>query len=171
LVSESNGNLIRCSKAEISADKVSEIDGKRIVFSIPRETIRQIKLGHDTDVKHPFCQYFLGFSLLSLGLIGLLVVFFVSSGKVSLTQNVSGDFVLPLIPISLWVITGAGFWLLAGIFRARYHLLIETEKETRQIFFEKATDVSEIRQFIRRARMDFGYCIDASVLDKEDTSS
>jgi hypothetical protein len=171
LFSESNGNLIRCSKAEISADEVSEIDGKRTVFSIPREKIRQIKLGHDTDVKRPFCQYFLGFSLLSLGLIGLLVVFFVSSGKVSLTQNVSGDFVLPLIPIGLWVITGAGFWLLAGVFRARYHLSIETEKETRQIIFEKATDVSEIRQFIRKARMDFGYCIDASVLDKEDTSS
>jgi hypothetical protein len=156
LISEFDSNLIRCSKAEISADKVSEIDGKRIVFSVPREKILQITLRHDTDAKHPFCQYFLGFSLLSLGLIGLIVVFFVSSGKASLTQNVSGDFVLPLIPISLWVITGAGFWLLAGIFRARYHLSIETEKETRLIFFEKATDVSEIRQFIRKARIDFG---------------
>jgi hypothetical protein len=171
LVSESEGNFIRCSKAEISADKVSEIDGRRIVFSIPREQIRQIRLGHDTAVKYPFCQYFLGFSLLSLGLIGLIVVFFASSGKVSLTQNVSGDFILPLVPVGLWVITGVGLWLLAGIFRARYHLSIETEKETRRIFFEKATDVNEIRQFLRKARMDFGYCIDASVLDKEDTSS
>ena len=156
---------------EISGTKISELDGNRIVITIPREQIRQIKLSYDTNAKNPFCQYFLGFTLLSLGLIGIVVTFFASLGGGSLNQTKSEDFVLHLVPITLWLMVGAGFWLLIGIFRARYHLWIDTESGIRKIFFEKAVDIEEIQQFIRRAHLNFGYSIDVSILEKITPSS
>jgi hypothetical protein len=171
LVIDSDINSIRCSKVEISGTKISELDGDRIVITIPREQIRQIKLSYDTNAKNPFCQYFLGFTLLSLGLIGFVVTFFASLGGISLTRARSEDFVVPLIPVTLWLMIGVGFWLLMGIFRARYHLWIDTEGGIRKIFFEKAVDIQEIQQFIKKAHLNFGYSIDVSILGKMRPSS
>jgi len=50
---------------------------------------------------------------------------------------------------------GAGFWLLMGIFRARYHFWIDTQAGIRKIFFDKTVDISEIRQFVRKAHLRF----------------
>lgn len=170
LVIDKNNNSLRCSKVTISATTISELDGDRVVISIPREQIRQIKLRYDTDVRKPFCQYFLGFSLLSLGLIGLVVTFFASTGGASLILNDSGNFVLPLVPIALWLMVGIGAWLLIGIFRARYHLWIDTENGTHKIFFDKTVDIQEIRQFIRQAHLNFGYSIEVAIPENLHTS-
>ena len=156
---------MRCSNAAISQAGISRVDGENITFSVPREQIRSITLAHDTGAGHPFCQYLLGFMLTSFGVLGLFVVFFASTGKSSLTRQEEGEFVLPLIPILLWIITGAGLWLLSGIFRARYHLLIATDKETWRIFFDKEIEIGEIRQFLRKAGLNFGYTIDMSILE------
>jgi len=161
-----NNNSLRCSKVEITGTNISELAGDRLVVTIPRKQILRIKLCYDTDSKYPFCQYFLGFTLLSLGLIGLVVTFFASIRGGPLIQAESGNFVLPLVPITLWLMVGAGFWLLLGIFRAKYHLWIETETGLYKIFFDKKADIKEIQQFIRQAQLHFGYAIDVSILEK-----
>src|SRR5208337_3969114 len=126
-----SSDSIRCSKVEISGTNISELHCDRIFVTVPREQIRQIKLCYDTSAKNPFCQYFLGFTLFSMGLIGLIVVFYASLGGGSLVQAKSGEFVLPLIPAALWLMVGIGLWLLSGIFRARYLFLIDTENAVR----------------------------------------
>ncbi|HAM50124.1 MAG TPA: hypothetical protein DCP92_05315 [Nitrospiraceae bacterium] len=171
LVIEPQHKSIRCSSVEISGSAIRQRDGDRSVLIVPREQIQLIKLAYDTSAKNPFCQYFLGFTLFSLGLIGLIATFIASLGGVSLIKMGSGDLGLPLIPIALWFMIGIGFWLLIGIFRARYHLLIATEQGLRKIFFEQSIDIKEIQQFIRKAHLNFGYEIDTSILEKLKVSS
>ena len=169
LITGSNDS-IRCSKVEISETTISEIHRDRIFVTVPREQIRQIKLCYDTSAKNPFCQYFLGFTLFSIGLIGLIVVFYASIGGGSLIQAKSEEFVVPLVPAALWLMVGTGLWLLGGIFRAKYFFLIDTENGIRKFFFENSGDINEIQQFIRRAHLNFGYVIDVSILQKNQVS-
>ncbi len=156
---------IRCSNVEISGTGISELDCRGTATTVPREQVRRITLSYDTRTENPFCHYFLGFTLLLLGALGLLVIF-LASVKGGLIQVESEYMEIPLIPVALWLMIGIGLWLLVGIFRAQYHFLIETENKTCRIFFEKSADIAEIRQFIRRAQFDFGYEIDISILEK-----
>lgn len=156
---------LRCFQVEVSGTEICELSGERISVTIPREQIRRIKLCYDTNAKNPFCQFFLGFTLFSLGLIGLVVTFFAITGRGYPIRSDPGVFVLPLIPIALWFMAGTGFWLLAGVLRARYFLLVETEKGLHKIFFGKSADVNAIRRFIWKAHMNFGYAIDISITD------
>ncbi len=164
-------DAIRCSKVEISGTTISELHCDRIFVAVPREQIRHIQLCYDASPKNPFCQFFLGFNLFLIGLIGLIVVFYASMGEGSLIQSESGEFVVPLIPVVLWLMVGTGLWLLRGVFHARYLFLIDTENGIRKIFFEESADINEIQLFIRRAQLHFGYAIDVSVLQKNHPSS
>src|SRR5208337_4267483 len=105
-----SSDSIRCSKVEISGTNISELHCDRIFVAVPREQIRHIKLCYDASPKNPFCQFFLGFNLFSIGLIGLIVVFYASIGGGSLIQSESGEFVVPLIPVALWLMVGIGLW-------------------------------------------------------------
>ncbi len=166
LAINSDGSSIAYSKVEISGTDLRKIDDGRIVITIGKGEIRQIRLGYDTEARHPFLQYFFGFTLFSLGLLGLVVTFFANTGVRDVAASEPGEFVLPMIPVILWIMAGIGFWLLLGIFRARYHLCIDTDNGVRRIFFDKTAEVTEIRQFIRMANQKFGYEIDSSVLEK-----
>ncbi len=165
---------IRCAKVEISRSAINEFDGDRVVIAIQRERIQQIKLSYDTRVKNPFLQFFFGITLLLFGLIGLIVFFVaMSAGGDLLIQTAdgvkviaeSGNPMLPLIPITLWLMGGMGFWLLSGIFQYRYHFLIDSEHKIHKIFFEKSIDIKEIKQFIRKAQLHFGCEIDMSAIE------
>lgn len=163
-------NSIRCSKVEISEAGISELNGRRVVTAIPREQIREIKLCCESCAKYPFFQYLMGFNLVALGVIGLLVVFLAST-KQPLVPAEPGTFVLPMIPIILWVMVGIGFSLLIKVIRTRYHLAVETEGGIRKLFFDRKMKVGEIQQFIRKAQFYFGYSVDVSVLKKKHLSS
>jgi hypothetical protein len=171
LLMQTDHDAIRCPTFEISGTAISMLDGDRIVHIVPREEIRHIVLVYDTEVRNPFCRYFLGFVLLLLGLIGLIAVLLASAGGHPLLQPETGSSELAPIILALWVLMGIGLWLLMGIFRARYQLLIDTANGTRKVPFAKSMDLQQIRQFIRRAHMFFGYEIDISVLDKIRPSS
>ncbi len=164
-------NSIRCSCVSIDDSCVSELQGCRTVRAIPREEIRGIELRYDTRAKSPFFQFFLGFTLCALGMIGLISLFIASAGRASPVQDDPPFVVLPLIPVVLWIVIGAGLWLLIGVFRARYHLAIHTPRGIQKIFFEKKTGIREIRQFVADARLRFGYEIDAcNTKDRQDIS-
>ena len=171
MASDSDSNSLTYSKVEISATEIIKIEAGRPVLTIQREQIRQIELCYDTEANHPFYQYFLGFILLFLGLFGLIVTFLALAGGGGIAPAKPGELVIPLVPVILWVMTGIGFWLLVGIFRARYNLCIETDNGTHRIFFDKTTELMEIRQFISRANQRFGYEIDSSILAKMDRAS
>ena len=171
MATDSDSSSICYSKVEISGTNIREINGGRIALTIQKEQIRQIRLCCDTEARNPFCQYFLGFTLFSLGLLGLVVTFLASAGGGGIATADPGKFVIPFVPIILWIMTGAGFWLLLGIFRARYHLCIDIGNGVHRIFFDRAADAMEMRQFIRLANQKFGYEIDISILEKMHRSS
>jgi hypothetical protein len=108
----------------------------------------------------------MGFVLVFLGFIGLIAVLIASAGGHPLLQPETGSSELAPIILALWILIGAGLWLLKGIFQARYQLLIDAADGPRKVPFAKSMDLQQIRQFIRRAQMFFGYEIDISVLDK-----
>ena len=168
MAADSNNSSMAYAEIEISDTAVRKIDDGRVVITIGKERIRQIRICYDTEARNPFCQYFLGFVMLSLGLLGLVVTFFASTGVGGLAASEPGEFVVPLIPVILWVMAGIGFWLLLGIFQARYHLCIDTDRGALRVSFGKAAEVAEIRRFIRMANQKYGYEIDSSLLDKTD---
>lgn len=164
MLTDSN-DAIKCFDVEISGTRICQFDGEWIVATVLREQITTIKLDYQTNAKYPFFQYFLGFTLISLGLLGLLVAFLAIIGDGSIIRShVPSGFSLPLIPTNLWIMVGVGLFLLSGIFRGRYFLSIETGNETRKIFFKRSANIDEIQHCIREAESKFGYEIDLSLL-------
>lgn len=159
------GDRIRCSRIEISGASISEVSGVKTVATVRREHIRRISVIYDTTAKYPFFQFFLGFILIALGIIGLTVCWLASAviGPIDIDPD---EVRIPIIPVALWLMIASGVWSLVVVFRASYHLLIETEDGVKKIFFEKATTLPDIQHFIRRAGWRFGYEIDTSSLDK-----
>lgn len=162
---ENCGDKIRCSRVEISGATICEVCGVKTVVTVQREHIRHISVIYDTTAKYPFFQFFMGFVLIALGFIGLIVSWLASAviGPIDIDPD---EFRIPIIPIVLWLMIVSGIWSLVVVFRASYHLLIETEDGVKKIFFEKATTLPDIQHFIRRAGWRFGYEIDTSSLDK-----
>ncbi len=156
---------------KISGTEIVQLKGGKAAITVPREKILRIKLVHDARARNPFCRFFLGFTLLALGFIGMITIFLAALGRPGLVQTVVEDAGLPLLPIVLWLMIGAGIWCLAGVFQSRYQFHIETERGIYKLFFGKSADVEEIRQFIRKARMNYGYDIDAALLDRKETGS
>ncbi len=157
---------ITCSRVEFSATMVREIDGQRILATIPREHIRQISLSYDSKSAHPFLHFLLGFTMLSLGIIGVTVSFFANpGGGFPLSVGAEDEVRIHLIPLACWLMTGLGLWCLIEICKVSYCLTVETEKGIRKIRLRQSPDPQEMRRIIRKASWSFGYQIDTSVLD------
>ncbi len=167
LLAASTNDYIRCLRVEVSASGVREWSSNRISNIIPRDQIRQITLCSGTDVKYPFCQYVLGLALFLIGLLGLAVSLLEVIGQGYLVQSEPGVIMLPLTPLALLFTAGIGFWILAGIFRVRYFFMIETKKGASKISFGKSADVDEIKRFIWKMKMSFGYVIDVPTFPTE----
>lgn len=170
MLTQTDHTAIRCPTLEVSCTAISKLDGDKTVFTVSREQIRHIKLVYDSDVNNPFCHYFMGFVLVFIGLIGLTAILIASAGGHPLLQPETGSSELTPLILALWILIGAGLWLLKAIFRAQYQLLIDTPKGPHKIAFAKSMDLQQIRQFIRQATMFFGYEVDISVLDKKSVS-
>ncbi len=154
-----------CSKVQITGPGVSQLDGERITVTVPKEDIRRIKLSYDPRSKHPFLRFLGGFGLIVSGLVLLIAAFIMVEVGVLFVRLASYTFSIPVVPISLWLMVGAGLWLLLGVFRGRYLLFIATDQGFRKIFFEESTDIGEILRFIERANRELAYNIDISITD------
>ncbi len=154
-----------CSSVHISASAISQLQGDAVVASVRKEEIRKISLVHDSLSRHPFFRFFAGFILIATGLIFLIAAFLIAEGGVYVVQVQSLVFGVPLLPLGLWAMVGAGLWLIIGVFRGRYNLLIDTSGGKRKIFFSESADIREIQHFVARADKELGYDIDASIMD------
>jgi hypothetical protein len=150
-------NSIRCSTVRISCAGVSELQGTRIVTTIPKEQIRQITLSHLTSARWPFLQFFLGFVSVTVGLILGITSLLIDQGDAAPIDP--GSFVIrvPVIIVALWMLIGFGLWLLVGVFRGKYILLVETEEGERTISFDNTASIGEILRFIEKAKQEFDY--------------
>jgi hypothetical protein len=156
---------IRYSGVEISGGEICELWHEKPFLKVPREHIKLIKLSLDTPARNPFCQFFMGFIMVFMSTVWLAMLFLASWSGI-LAMELEEDVVrVPLAAMALWVMAGGGFWLLLGVFRSRYQFIIQTEHRVRKIFFEKAASTEGLDIFIRKARLDFGYEIDNSVLE------
>jgi hypothetical protein len=160
-----DSNAIRCSGVAISGSCISELQGEEIIASVPRERIKSIRLCYDSGAKRPFLQFSIGFILVSLGLIFGVAAFIAAAAGAELVWIMTYGFEVSLALTILWIVTGIGLWLLMGVFQETYHFLIDTEKGTEKIRFDKSTDIREIHNFVRRAKLKFGYEIEESATE------
>ncbi len=156
---------MRCSTVEISASAICQLEGGTVVAVVPKEKIRKVTLCHDSQSRYPFLRFFTGFVLVLFGLILLADAFLKSEGGVVLLDLKCFTLGVPVIPILLWGLIGGGIWLIRGVFRGKFNLLIKSADGNLKIFFEESADVREIRDFVGRAIGEFGYKIDASLFD------
>jgi hypothetical protein len=156
---------MRCSTVQISASDISQLEECRIAVTVPREDIRRIKLSYDSKARHPFLQFLVGFGMIVAGLVLLIAAFIMVEVGAFFFHIASHTFRIPVVPIALWLMTGAGLWLLIGVFQGRYNLLINTNRGIRKIFFAESTDIRDILRFIGRANQELGYDIDLSITD------
>ncbi len=138
--------------------------GKPVDATIPRKRIRNIRVVHETSARYPFAQFFVGFMLVLLDGMGVFVLILTGVRGALPIRVEHGEIQLQLIPVTFWLGVALGLWSLIGVFRASYHLTIETDERVRTSFLGNSRDVEEIRRLVRRATWSFGYEIDASVL-------
>lgn len=170
LITAIDHDAIRYEGVQISVESVSALSGDKVLSAVPRDQICRITLCHDTSARYPFLQFSFGFIFILLGIVAMTAAFLIDTeNNVALWSE--QQFVIPLVPIAIWVVIGAGFWLMAGIFRTEYHLLLDTKDKALKLFFKKSADIHEIHQFIRRARLEFGYVIDAAIIEESPASS
>jgi len=154
-----------CSTVQILGSGINQVENNKIVATVPKEEIQLIKLSHDSRSHHPFLRFLVGFVLMVTGLILLLAEFIIAEGGIVSLKMKSFTFGVPIIPILLWAMVGMGAWFLIGVFRGRYNFLIKTDHGMRKIFFEESADIREIRDLITRAKDEFGYDIDVTLLN------
>jgi len=150
---------------QILGSGISQVENNEIVATVPKEEIQLIKLSHDSRSRHPFLRFLAGFVLMVTGLILLLAEFIIAEGGIVSLQMRSFTLGIPIVPILLWAMVGIGVWLLIGVFQGRYNFLIKTDHGMQKIFFEESADIREIRDFVTRAKNEFGYNIDVTLLD------
>jgi hypothetical protein len=122
-------------------------------------------LSYDSLARHPFLQFFVGFGLIVTGLVLIIATFMMADVGAFLYHLTSNTYSIPVAPIVLWFMVGAGLWLLVRVFRGRYNLLISTAQGSRKIFFGGATDINDILRVIGRANRELGYNIDLSITE------
>ncbi len=154
---------VRCATVEFSPTVVRLLrkPGEAI---IPRERIRAIRIVQDTSARYPFARFFVGFVLLLLGGLGVLVLVLLGIREALPIGVEDGEVQLQPLPVTAWLAITLGLWSLVGVFRAGYHLTIETDERVRRMFLGNSRDLEDIRQLVRGATWSFGYEIDASVL-------
>ena len=155
-----------CASVDISTSGISQLDGNRAIATIPRERISRIVLCHDSCSRHPFLRFLFGFVMIATGIILGIGAFLLDLGGVYLVKLQSFTFGVPVAPLVIVLLILAGGWLLAGVRRGRYNLMIHTSNGVRKIFFAESADIRDIRQFLGRARTEFGYEIDVSLMDQ-----
>ncbi len=153
-----------CSSVNISASGISQLNGDRIIAAVPREGIQRIILGHDSLARHPFFRFLVGFVLVASGIILAIGAFLLDLGGVYLVRMEQYTFGVPVAPLVIVLFIWVGGWLVIGVLRGRFNLLIHTPMGTRKIFFEAAADIRDIRRFLERAQRELGYEVDLSLM-------
>jgi hypothetical protein len=157
---------MNCASIDISATGIKQLGGSRAMAAVRREDIGRIVLGHDSRSRHPFLRFLVGFVLVTSGIILAIGAFLLDLGGVYLVKMESFTFGIPVAPLVIVLFIWAGGWLVLGVLRGRYNLLIHTPQGTRKIYFAETADIRDIRKFLERAEQELGYEIDVSLMQQ-----
>ncbi len=153
-----------CSSITITAAGISQRSGTADVATmVPKEEIRGITLSHRSRSRHPFLSFFAGFILVITGLVFLIAAFMMAEGGIVEMHLQALSFSVPVVPILLWSMVGAGLWLILGVFRGSYAMTITMDGGVRTLCFSESADIVDILRFIGRANRELGYSIDTSL--------
>ncbi len=152
-----------CASITISAEGISQETGAAGTVTIGREAIRSLQLSHAGRSRRPFFRFFAGFLLMAIGTIFLIAAFLMAEGGVVEMHFMALSFSVPVVPLVLWAMVGAGLWLVMGVFRGCYGITVRSDSGTRTFSFPESMALSEILRFIARANRDLGYAIDTSL--------
>jgi hypothetical protein len=157
---------MNCASIDISASGIRQLCGDRTLVAVQREDILRIVLGHDSRTRHPFLQFLVGFVLVTSGIILGIGAFLLDLGGVYLVKMEQFTFGVPIAPLAIVLFIWAGGWLVLGVLRGRYNLLIHTPEGARKIAFADDADIRDIRAFLERAQCELGYEIDVSLMQQ-----
>jgi len=148
---------IRYAGVGISGTHIWEADKGRIQLQIARNTIVRCQLTYGSPEPRPAISAALGIVLMIPGLIALsqILIF------------LQKDELLPRLryEAALLVIGGIGVWLVVqALFRRRFFLHVGTGDAATKVIFGREARLNEIRNFLARARENFGAQIEDAVL-------
>lgn len=164
-----NNFSLRLSPVEISADTVSEIDGKQLMVSLPRDQIASLTLQKGIKSERPIVSIAIGVLLILMGFYIFLPMFLDLWGPILLEpgSNLSprhaptSFVVMGLVPIPI------GLYLIITALQKRYFLLVVTANGMkRKIVFDDDISYSEIRSFVEQVHTKYGCHIAASMREE-----
>jgi hypothetical protein len=156
---------MKCSSITITASGISQHCDDSCMVTVPKDAIRSVKLGHDSRSRRPFLRFFVGFILVASGIVFLTAAFLIAEGGIVSMHLNSRVLGVPVLPVALWLLVGAGLWLIMGVFRGRYTMEITTEEGQKKFHFEESAKIVEINRFLQRANRELGYEIDLSLMN------
>ncbi len=145
-------NQNKCSSVEITEDEISEFDGNKRIVSIHRKDIIKIVLKYGVIGERYLVQIICGLILTALGLVfGSLPIYHILKTGVSLSGPALGV-IASAAPMVL-----VGIFLIAGLFKRRYYLLIQTGGKHRKVVFQDKIELPEISHFINTINSNLKY--------------
>jgi hypothetical protein len=157
-----NNLSVRLSSVEITAASVTEIDGKQVIVSLPRDQIVSLTMQKGIKSERPIVDIVIGAVLILMGVYIFLPMLsgLCSPSFLEPQNNLNSRYtpmhfvVMGLVPIPI------GIYLIFNALQKRYFLQIYTTKGMkRKIVFNDDISYSEIRSFIEQAQSKYGYHI------------
>jgi hypothetical protein len=148
---------LRFHGLEINADEIVERDAGRRVVTIPRGSIRAIRLEYGIVAERPLLQALFG---LAVAVPGFFLGFRLWWPMLA-TQR------LPHVPRTLLaaplLLVLLGGWAFQGAFRRGWFLRVEMENDARKLAIARGADRAALAAFIDRARSELGYDVSGAL--------
>ena len=160
-------DAIKLSSIEISRENISELDGKKVITSIPKNDILTIVLKYGNISERIVLQ--LIFSIFTI-LFGLYIGFMPTIKLIyDIYSNAGVDIGHTYPHQELMIILFPIFFIPSGIYffivtlRRRYYLLITTQIDKRKFVFNDMVTFHELSLFICTAKEKYGYAIESDL--------
>ena len=117
---------------------------------------------YGTPALRPVTQTIMGLFVIIVGVIfGALPLYRGLFGTSNHQSPGLGYYALKLFAF-VAVLVLFGVWLLLGVVRPKYYLLIKTFSGTKKIVFQDSNNIAGIRDYVAKAQTQFGYKIKVS---------
>lgn len=132
---------------QITADRLMETDGGRVMVLVPRDEVRNILLRYGFRSRHPIAQLVIGIVLALTAVIPIahLIDWSVNGGTFFEAE------------LGLIVLAVIGVYLILDAPRRGYALEVTSTKGKYSLDFPKGSDAAQVRAVADAARQRFGY--------------
>ena len=131
----------------IAESAIAELDGRKVVVTVPRHDIQSAKLHWGWQAQHPLASLFFGGVLIAIGLLPLLMI----------VQWFQHGGTLPLILVGMIPMALIGGWLMLDALRRGFFVVINGPEGRQKLCFGRNAERAEVEAFLSEAEQMFGY--------------